>query len=585
MPSLAGLVEKRFQGGGCIGFGGAAELGRLFGTPLPVLPSARGEAGEESLFVEVHHELKEAFRAHLSALLSTLDGRWSPKGRAGPPPETGRGGSYEDLLVEILGKVVLADRRQGLANLFWLSHSLEVAEVIDEIFGEEMIEGDGRYQLHPLLEGFYRHVERKVDAAFSRPEMKRIEFCRGREAGESLVRSIIGDQLPLTEPHPFSFDPLRVLVPRNRRFAISAAAFEEITEVLSARIAAAIEDGDGEILKALRRTAPAALPEAIAEQGRLRSYVFQEPVQSCLLRDFDGVVPVLSRSRILKRERDAAGSWGALLARYTDVTDCVLRCQVISVLRERLERSGRGREGTLDEGVYSFSRHADVVNEVRQVVILFGDLRDFTRTSEGAISERGLTEELYRIFDPAAIVVGTFGGRMDKYLGDGFMATFGGEGRERDASLAALRAAVAVQKILERLQALKKTAFRMGLSLHSGRAAIARFLLDDQRSERTPIGRQVNIAGRISSPGEGQEEGWRKSVREGIVVSGPFLDDLRKSVDLESFDEEERRGCFFHDEASQFRLCFDYAGEGRFKGLEGTLSLYRLTAEKGGGDG
>jgi class 3 adenylate cyclase len=375
-----------------------------------------------------------------------------------------------------------------------------------------------------------------------------------------------------------------VLGPRNRRFAISAEAFEEITEALSTGIAAAIVDGDGEVLTVLRRTAPSAVPEAVAEQGRLESYIFQEPVQNCLLRDFDGVVPVLTRSRALKRERDAAGSWGALLARYADVTDCVLRCQVVSVLRERLERSGRGRERAFDEGVYCFSRHADVVNEVRQVVILFGDLRDFTRTSEGAISERGLAEELYRIFDPAAIVVGTFGGRMDKYLGDGFMATFGGEGSGADASLAALRAAVAVQKILERLQTLKKTAFRMGLSLHSGRAAIARFLLDDLRSETTPIGRQVNIAGRLSSPGEEEEEGWKSLVREGIVVSGPFLDDLRKSVDLESFDEDERRGSFFHDEASQFKLCFDYAGEGQFKGLEGTLSLYRLTAEESGGD-
>jgi uncharacterized membrane protein YgdD (TMEM256/DUF423 family) len=244
------------------------------------------------------------------------------------------------------------------------------------------------------------------------------------------------------------------------------------------------------------------------------------------------------------------------------------------------------------------------------VALLFGDLRDFTRVSEGAISEQDLAAELYQIFDPTAIVISAFGGKIDKYLGDGFMATFGAERRGYDDCLAALRAAVAIQHMLERLRQLKKTAFTMGISLHSGRVAIARFLLDESRGEVTPIGRQVNIAGRLSSSngaelvtGEegalpGRETDRGAGVRfpslagggvtidensnltnNGIAVSSSFLEDLKESVTMEVFPPSGRRGSFFHDEASQMTMSFDYVGEAGFKGIEGTLSIYSLTAE------
>ena len=53
-----------------------------------------------------------------------------------------------------------------------------------------------------------------------------------------------------------------------------------------------------------------------------------------------------------------------------------------------------------------------------------------------------LAQELYEIFDPAALIVRRFGGTVDAYLGDGFMATFTGGAPVAESALAAVRTAV-----------------------------------------------------------------------------------------------------------------------------------------------
>ena len=110
-----------------------------------------------------------------------------------------------------------------------------------------------------------------------------------------------------------------------------------------------------------------------------------------------------------------------------------------------------------------------------------------------------LARELYEIFDPAALIVQRFGGTIDKYLGDGFMATFTGGSRAGEEALAAVRAALSLQQVLGRMRLLGRTSFRIGISLHTGRVAVARFLIDEQQASTTIIGRQVNIAGRLSA--------------------------------------------------------------------------------------
>ena len=70
------------------------------------------------------------------------------------------------------------------------------------------------------------------------------------------------------------------------------------------------------------------------------------------------------------------------------------RFEIVCHLRERVESLGAERSLELEEKtrqglrVYEFGESAQVLNNAVAATVLFLDLRGFTRTSEGHISER-----------------------------------------------------------------------------------------------------------------------------------------------------------------------------------------------------
>ena len=187
------------------------------------------------------------------------------------------------------------------------------------------------------------------------------------------------------------------------------------------------------------------------------------------------------------------------------MTRCLRRAEAIWLLRRAVAVESGGldraqtRELYLEGGLFRFGCASAVQSSVRTATILFADIRGFTRASEGPVSEGELARELYEIFDPAALIVRRFGGTVDAYLGDGFMATFPGVARHAESALAAVRTAVTLQQVLGSLRRQGRTTFRMGISLHCGRVSVARFLRDEREVQTTYIGRQVNVAGRLSA--------------------------------------------------------------------------------------
>jgi class 3 adenylate cyclase len=145
-----------------------------------------------------------------------------------------------------------------------------------------------------------------------------------------------------------------------------------------------------------------------------------------------------------------------------------------------------------------------------------------------------------------------------------------------------------LQQVLGRLREQGRTTFRMGISLHCGRVSVARFFRDERAEQTTYIGRQVNVAGRLSAStgdparvaatpgarcvGDVVVDAAGSLVNHGIALSGALLAALEPLVAAERFSEDGVEGTRWYDPELCLWLHVGYAGEARFRGLEAPAS-------------
>lgn len=139
--------------------------------------------------------------------------------------------------------------------------------------------------------------------------------------------------------------------------------------------------------------------------------------------------------------------------------------------------------------------------QLRDVTVLFADIRSFTTISEVYAAEQ-VVELLNSYFEVLVGVIGAHGGVVDKFIGDAVMAVWGAPvGADNDAEMAA-RCAVEVRRCLHllnrRREAQGKFPFAFGVGIHTGRA-IAGGIGSEQRVDYTVIGDTVNVASRVES--------------------------------------------------------------------------------------
>jgi hypothetical protein len=236
------------------------------------------------------------------------------------------------------------------------------------------------------------------------------------------------------------------------------------------------------------------------------------------------------------------------------------------------------------------------------VTVLFLDLRGFTKTSEGQVSERDLTRELYVVFDAFVPHVRRFGGRIDKFLGDGIMITYGTVQTTPLDPLNAVRTAILCQEAIRRLREEGKTYFNMGIAIHYGRAYLSRFIADEHHVQTTVIGRNVNLAGRLSSAAkkpmdedEAEPPAPAPSPRasgllvtvdkngtlfnEGIAISRETLAQIEAGVPMNHVDENGRTRIEYFDEAIGKRIVMRYAGDAKFKGVRASFPVHEVDYE------
>jgi len=174
-------------------------------------------------------------------------------------------------------------------------------------------------------------------------------------------------------------------------------------------------------------------------------------------------------------------------------------------LRERI-REAFGRfvsPQVATEFIEKYARHgktAELGGSRRDMVVLFSDLRDFTRLSE-SLSPEVLIEVLNGYFQEMVAAIQLHGGLVDKFIGDAVLAVFGLTEGQGEPAVAAVSAGLEMRRRLEAYN--EKLAERgihlsSGIGIHAGEA-VAGYLGSTDRLEFTVIGHTVNVASRIES--------------------------------------------------------------------------------------
>jgi adenylate cyclase len=163
-------------------------------------------------------------------------------------------------------------------------------------------------------------------------------------------------------------------------------------------------------------------------------------------------------------------------------------------------------------------RLPELKGERRRVSLLIADIRDFTSISEKHQPE-GVVEMLSEFFAHMVAVVRRNFGYVDKFLGDGMMATFGAPADDLDQEKHAIAAALEMQAELTKLsskwESQGRAGFKMGIGINSGNAVVGN-IGSEAHMEYTAIGDTVNLASRLQNA--------TKEVHTKILVSGAIYD-------------------------------------------------------------
>ena len=145
--------------------------------------------------------------------------------------------------------------------------------------------------------------------------------------------------------------------------------------------------------------------------------------------------------------------------------------------------------------------------EKRPITVLFSDIRGFTTMSE-SMSPDEIARLLSEYFTEMVDVIFEHGGTLDKFIGDAMMALWGAPIAHEDDPDRALRAAIAMQKALARLNegwaAAGRPTIGVGIGINYGEV-FAGNIGSHRRLEYTVIGDSVNIAARLCSRAEAGE--------------------------------------------------------------------------------
>lgn len=176
----------------------------------------------------------------------------------------------------------------------------------------------------------------------------------------------------------------------------------------------------------------------------------------------------------------------------------------------------------------------DLKGELREVTVLFLDIRGFTNLAE-RLPPRDVVAMLNEYFEVIIDVVVKHHGTVNKFIGDAVMALFGAPFLIDDAPMRAVHAAVeiaqAVSAVNHRRKAAGYATVTLGIGINTG-TAVAGNIGSEKRMEYTVIGDEVNLAQRLES-----------LAREGeILISHTTFERVRGRVEARTREPAHVKG-------------------------------------------
>ncbi|PYQ13969.1 MAG: hypothetical protein DMF80_13960 [Acidobacteria bacterium] len=580
--------------------GGLPEAELLLGSPLPPLPPPDREGGRSIFAVRFHPQLRTLLLRFLQGLLLQIEGTAPPGVKDTLPRDQAE---YGEALDRLLQSVRAADRRLGLLNLCWLAITRDVAESLRELEAKSPSVKKAKYSLHPLMSSFYKRANQSARRVVDRNSPGRGAFLAGARENTALVDALLDDGFAFTELSISDVD-FNLFLAANKRYRLSADVFFEMYSILVRETERRLREGDRGLLARMARHLPDLPKEQWQTPAGAVKIMMNSHVLPYLLGDAWTTGSKLMASARIKAETERRKP-AEIVDAFLDLVSGVKRFEILAHLRDQVALHG-AFGGSLEDRVskglrlYEFGDSASVLNSAVSASVLFLDLRGFTQTSEGHISERDLTRELYTVFDEFIPHVRRFGGTVDKFLGDGIMATYGTDHLDPLNPLNALRTAILCQETLQRMREEGKTYFKMGIAIHYGRVYIARFIADEEDVQTTVIGRNVNLAGRLSSgakrpldedeePGTGPGPTGRGPgvvvdatgtlFNEGIVISRETLVQLEAQLPFVHVETDGRSVMEYFDDQISKRIQLSYAGDAKFKGVRSSFPVYAVSFE------